>query len=327
MIQPTYQNGLRAESMSPLSGTLGASVYSLLQVTFNSELNTGSILGNIAVFEDLYGRYAGMESIRQNPKGFARIEGKYTYKDRVVSFAPESPFKHSTKYILAIREGGVKDIYGNAFVAEQAFHFITESDDVEPRVVITAPTSGTTMNRISEIRWTNAESSAYHLELSTEKTFETIAFSDTVKAFDGSAPTLYNPSIDFQDGMYYIRVRALKGLWSEPVQIFVKRVTDAVVTSEDLSDIIHQLEIDEVPLELLQSFPPEENYETPLGLQLCYFKFKGLVPFDELDMYNSTAEKILIDGSTEIPEDVPGEWIHVYSQKEDMTYIIYKLEK
>lgn len=327
MIQSTYQNGLRAENTIPESGTLGVSVYSLLQVTFNSELNTGSIVGNIAVFEDLTGKFVNMETIHKNPSGFARVEGKYTYKDRVISFAPDSPLKNSTKYIVAIKENGIKDIYGNPFVAEQSFHFVTESDDVEPKIDIISPERGIVSNQMPEIRWSNAGSSAYHIEVSRQETFETIAFADTVKVFSGTAPTVYKTNEELPDGMYYLRVRALKGLWSDPVQIFIKRITGAISASEDLSDIIHQLEIDQAPLEMLQSFPSEENYEAQLNLGLCYFKFDGYVPFESMDIYGSTVERLSINGDMNIPEDVPGEWIHVYSEKEDATYIVYKLEK
>ena len=328
MIQSIYQNGLRAENMDPLSGTLGASVYSLLHITFNSELNTASIVGNIAVFEDVEGKYVNMDSIRANPSGFPKVDGNYTYKDRVVTFTPSSPLKNSVKYIVAIREGGIKDIYGNAFVGEQAFHFVTESDDVEAKVTILSPKHGVVAEDVPDISWTNAGSSAYHIEISSQQTFETTAFVDTVKSVSGApARTEYSVGQSLQDGMYYIRVRALKGLWSEPVQIYIKKITGAITTSEDLSDIIDQLEIGEQPLELLEVYPRIEESGLPLSMALCYYRFDGFIPFEELDIYNSTMERVSLDGSTEIPEDVPGEWIHVYSTKEDATYIIYRIEK
>ena len=329
MIQSVYQGGLRVESAEPASGSLGASIYTLIRLTFNSELNTGSILNNVMVFEDPNGRYVDMDTIRATPALFPKIEGNYTYKDRVITFTPASMLKNSTKYIVAVKADGITDIYGNRTVAEQSFHFITEADDVEARVNITTPQTGQVCSQLPEIAWSTVGSTAYYIEVSRQQTFENTVFATAVpkNPETGLTPLSYRPDLDLPDGMYYLRVKALKGPWSLPVQIFVKRMTEALTSKEDLAEIIDQLNLEDAPAELLESFPPTNEANVSERLRCLYFKFKGYLDFEAVNLWDSSVEMLPAGSTTGIPEDVPGQWIHVYDNREDVTYLIFQIEK
>ena len=182
---------------------------------------------------------------------------------------------------------------------------------------------------LPEIACTSVGSDAYYIEVSSQQTFETTVYATVIKKVfaTGLTPNTCIPEIDLQDGLFYIRVRAMKGPWSEPVQIFIKKITAAITSQEDLSEFIQELDLNNMPLELLEVYPEQDDANLALSLGMTYFKFKGFIEFNAVDLFGSSVEMISMENDTGIPVEVQGQWIHVYDEREDVTYLIFQIEK
>jgi hypothetical protein len=137
------------------------------------------------------------------------------------------------------------------------------------------------------------------------------------------------PDITQKEGVYYIRIKAEGGKWSDVHQFFIKEITDAVVAAEDQSD---ELYLDEFladledEIEVLEMFPDNNSILNSLKTNIIYIKIKGRVdesrinlfecevvgePFDEED------DKAYEHGS------LSGSWSIVYDDTYDCTYLVF----
>lgn len=137
------------------------------------------------------------------------------------------------------------------------------------------------------------------------------------------------PDILQKEGVYYIRIKAEGGKWSEVHQFFIKEITDAVVAAEDQSD---ELYLDEFladledEIEVLEMFPDNNTILNSLKTNIIYIKIKGKVdesrinlseceivgePFDEED--DEAYEQGVLSGS----------WSVVYDDTYDCTYLVF----
>jgi MYXO-CTERM domain-containing protein len=67
----------------------------------------------------------GPSTIAIRASGGQPLDGIYTYNFNTVSFTPDAPFSPNTTFEVAIADGGVRDVMGNAFQGERITRFST----------------------------------------------------------------------------------------------------------------------------------------------------------------------------------------------------------
>jgi hypothetical protein len=137
------------------------------------------------------------------------------------------------------------------------------------------------------------------------------------------------PDIPQKEGVYYIRIKAEGGKWSEVHQFFIKEVTDAVVAAEDQND---ELYLDEFladledEIEILEMFPNDNSILNSLKTNIIYIKIKGKVDenrinFSECEIVGEAFDE---EDDEEYEQGVlSGSWSTVYDDTYDCTYLIF----
>ena len=332
MINNVETTKLRVNSIIPSKLSQNISTNTKVRITFNSDLNTSTIVNNISVLKDNELKYVDGDKL-VNDGAYEIVKGNVSYdKDsRTIIFIPNEQFDRSARYIISVRENAIQDILGNTMVEPFISTFFTESVSELPPVNIITPKHGTISNKFPIIEWELQENSdAYIIEISKEKTYEVLEFSKVIKAEDDNEieNKIDLSNLDFDDGLYYIRIRSINGIWSEDVQFFIKKTINsgAVVTEEDLPDEI-EFESMEEEFVILDYFPKENDLLVSEKINIIYVKILGKVDIKDIDVWESFVEGVLFD---EEDDDViiehgylNGTWSTVFDEEECVTYVIF----
>jgi hypothetical protein len=165
---------------------------------------------------------------------------------------------------------------------------------------------------------------------SVEYVKDNIELDENGEPIEGTYKIVFmTPDIIQKEGVYYIRIKAEGGKWSDVYQFFIKEVTDAVVAAEDQSD---ELYLDEFlsdledEIEVLEMFPDNNSILNSLKTNIIYIKIKGIV--DESRINFSECEIIGEPFDEEDDEEYEqglllGSWSTVYDDTYDCTYLIF----
>ena len=137
------------------------------------------------------------------------------------------------------------------------------------------------------------------------------------------------PDIVQKEGVYYVRVKAEGGKWSNAHQFFIKEVTDAVVATEDQSD---ELYLDEFladleeEIEILEMFPEDNSVLNSLKTNIIYIKIKGEISEKRFNLSECevVGEPFDEEDDEEYAQGVlTGSWSYVYDDVYDCTYLVF----
>lgn len=322
--------GLNVSSVSPSNGCHDVNVMSEIKICFNSDLNTSTIVGNFTILKDSNLEYID-ESSLNNPGLFEPVKGDVAYENKTIVFRPVEQFDKSARYIVCVRQEAIKDILGRTMVAPFVSTFFTESVATLPPVEITSPQNGIIADKIPVIEWLPQDgSSAYVLEISKEKTFEVLSYTTTLKESNGSVDTSVDIShLKLKDGLYYVRVKSINGMWSNETQFFIKEALEerGVVSVEDIPDTIEFEDNFEEEIVVLDYFPTEDEVQVSNKINVIYIKVLGEVSIDDIDFNESFLYGDLIDeedGGIMSPHGVVnGKWNVVYDEDNHESYIVF----
>lgn len=307
----------------PLPYDINIDINAGIQIQFNYDISTDSVNGNFTVLEDKNMQYVDSTSLK-NPNLFNVVDGTCTYKDRILYFTPKDALNKNTRYIVSIRglENGIKSITDTYMQSDYALIFITSLDEILPPCTIVSPIFGSISDNTPTISWQDINADSYIVEISKQPTFETL-YLNTI-----TSDISITPSIELDDGLYYLRVKASTGVWSDALQFFVNTIKQVPATSEDYVDNdIFDLINTTNEIEILDQYPHDNDIDIDQRLKCIYIKLKGNISLDDIDMNNTFIEGTLYDSDdSDLNSNMgylDGRWNVIYDTNEDASYIIF----
>jgi hypothetical protein len=152
---------------------------------------------------------------------------------------------------------------------------------------------------------------------------------DTMPVDDSYTMVFMIPDIVQKEGVYYVRVKAEGGKWSNVQQFFIKEITDAVVAAEDQSD---ELYLDEFladledEIEVLEMFPDNNSILNSLKTNVIYIKIKGRVDESRINLFECEIVGEPFDEEDDEEYEhgsLSGSWSIVYDDIYDCTYLVF----
>lgn len=320
--------GVRVLSISPSQRASNVNVNTHIDITFSSDINPASFQKNVVVLEDFNKVFKDVSSLKDYSK-FGVVKGSVSYKDKTLTFVPEKAFQTGMCYVVMLNDG-ITDVTGNKMAKKHISCFYTESVASYPQCKFVAPKYGCITDQVPEFAWENVASPSYIFQVSKVNSFELLLCNEIIVGNEVEDVIKYMPKKEiFQaEGIYFVRVKAENGDWSNVHQVFIKPITDAVVAEQDTPESINLedfLEGLEDPLEILEYFPAPGTINNTLKTNIIYIKIKG--KFDETKLrledsyvYGETADE---DHEEYSHYEVSGSWSVVYDAYFDVSYIIF----
>lgn len=321
--------GLRVLNISPNHQSSNVNVNNNIEITFSSDINPATFVKNIVILEDYNKIYKNINSLKDYSK-YSVVKGSISYKDRVLTYTPNEPFKTDSCYIVMLGDE-IADITGNKMIKKHVSCFYTESVASFPRCEIISPKYGSITNAIPEFVWKNQCSESYIFQVSKNNSFELLLYNKVIPGNKIEENMKHTPEFNAEEGMYYVRIQSENGEWSDTHEIFIKAITDAVIAEQDIPEMMHLdefLEGIQEPIEILEYFPSEDSINIGLKTNIVYIKIKGKVDEDRLHLEDCYVYGESFDEEHEeyAHETVDGTWTVVYDSYFDVTYVIFTPE-
>ena len=328
MIQDNVTYGLRVLGTHPTPHEVEVDVNTDIRIKLNSPINPKSIIGGFTVLEDLHWSFQSPEQL-SNREDFTVVQGAVAYKDETITFTPAKPFKTDTRYVFLLKANTIRNINGDALVEDYAGIFYSEAEETLPKAVFTSPKFGIISKETPDFEWVDQQATSYVLHISTSYTFDTLVYQTLIQGAHGR-PALaeHQPSVHLKDGLYYARVRAQSGHWSEPLQFCIDAIEQGLVSEEDFDDIafIESYFDDFSPtFDRETCFPKEEAIQINPRLAVCSMTFKGRIESSDVDwsetyLYGEPFDEEMEDDTSGYIE---GNWYLIYDEEEDVTHVLF----
>lgn len=181
-----------------------------IEVWFNHDLDRTTVTSSTVLLFDLANRKI--------------VRGTVVYAERKISFTPDQPLLSATRYQLVVLggDGGVKDVFGVPLAQSYRLEFTTSAEPESAVPVILEPAEQSVVSGSFVISWTHTGSDLYDVQVARDLLFEDIYWPLAGEGYavvyspDGTVASV-RPAKVFEDGFYFVRVRAKDGPWSEPV--------------------------------------------------------------------------------------------------------------
>lgn len=315
MINSIETLGLNVECMTPSPYSTNVDVNADIEVSFNSELDTDTIFGNIYVLKDKNRQIFGKPT-SINVKDFEPVKGSLTYRDRVVNFKPIGQLEKSTRYIVYIPKGSIRDFKGREGLTNYISFFDTDGFSTLPPCSVALPANNSVIDKLTSIKLEDIGSERYIIQISKNKDFENGVYDevvDTISITEGLS--------NIGDGSYYIRAKATNGIFGETSFFTVKTIPETLVSDDDESYIYQPIEEDD-GIQLVDSFPNGVNVHEKTNLM--YIKLDGIVPIENIDFYESGVFKKELTGEDEFDSDpIDGTYSIIHDELNNLTYVAF----
>lgn len=314
-------------SVSPKAYATDVGVSSSIQIEFDIDLDTRYINDNITLMT------ANNEI----------IEGRTSYRKKVVTFIPLEPLAKGTNFVLTIKgdgnledgvDEGIKSIIGATMAGSFVSRFMTEKTDMLPVPQIISPTNNTIIRKTPVFAWEPVEGALhYEVEISKSNTFSTKIF-PTVDSIRIANPTL-SPNVEMSDGIYYWRIRSVgginnKGAWSSVMQFNLTTEALGQIAAGDSAFVDATDDVTftgTMELEQIETFPKELEIFVPTNVANLYFRMLGDINLADIDVDSLQLEGVHVSGDfdDESHGRVPGK-ISFVKAGDYTTYIIFTPE-
>lgn len=338
MIKDNVTLGLRVQTLSPAPHSTDVDVNSEIKIHLNHEISPKSIVGSFSLVEDENWIFESVEQLKDR-QYFKTVTGAMSYQDRVLTFKPKQPLKEGARYVLLVKAGGLKTIDGQTLREDFVSVFYTECQATLPPAIIESPKFGLITSEVPTFTWIDQNATSYLFQISTSHEFEVLTFSELiVKTMGVCAKTSITPIVQLKNGLYYARVKASNGHWSEPHQFYIEGQTKTLISEEDFDESLFvedYLENDLFSTELVESFPRPDSVNTRLNTALVYGVFTGRLTVDDIDWSDTYVVGELFDdeGIDAVTHGVEseehgyleGQWYLIYDEERDQTYVLFDL--
>lgn len=319
--------GLSVITTNPQAFETNVNVNNAIEITFSGDVNKSTLNNSIIVLEDYNGVYNGVSSLKSIEQ-YNTVQGTVTYADRVLKFLPFQQLNIDMRYIIVLNNT-ILDITGNQLLKKFVFTFNTEITKSYSKTVISSPDFGAIVNTKPTIQWVSQNAPSYILQISKANSFEVLLYETFVVGDDSLSSMVHTPDYVYKEGIYYVRIKAEGGEWSEPCQFFVKIVTDAVVAMEDQSEEIYLdnfLKDFDDEIEILEMFPADNSVNISLKTNIFYIKIRGEILENRLSLPEFEVIGEAFDEEDDISYEngtLNGVWSFIYDNELDCTYLIF----
>jgi len=321
--------GLDVIQSSPAPYQTDVDVNVAIRLVFNGELNENTVIGNLYVLEDVDRIYEGDGEIDVTKYRF--VPGEMSQGDRVVLFSPSIPLTPGAVYIVYVPARSMKDILGKTLALPYIMYFSTEGEATLPPPQMVFPRPNQVTETVSAIVWKTLNADTYAIEVAKTPTFEHLTLSRLLlnPEPDGDGNISQDLSgVSLAEGLYYVRVRALKGLFGQPTQFFIKAEDRVPVSIDDseLRDIAEEIPQD---LEVLEFFPENGFSNVALNVKTLYVRLNRILTEDEANSIIASVTSTLSDESDdgEIPVhgEIIGTWNVINDAQRDESFVVFTL--
>lgn len=328
MINQNYTVGLQVETLVPAPFSNQVDVHSEIRVRFNSELIVKSIIGNFMVFEDVDWQYNPSQPTTLENK--VMVRGSVSYHDRCIIFKPAESLKPNARYVIFLKANGIQSITTDRLMAPFSSVFYTQIEGSLPAAKWIYPAHGEVFKKTPTFEWEDQQAHTYVWQLSRHERFDTLVEEQLISSglVNVSATPTYTPTTALEDGMYFVRVKALNGHWSETLSFYVQKHQEQFVNYEDANDqpYLEDYQIQAPPC--VTVYPKASDLQVSLKTGICYAVFEGRVEPNMIDWDQTFVFCESYDQTEELSEEEMypvGNWHLVYQTDQDLTYVIYEL--
>lgn len=316
----------------PLNDMRGIDINQIISIKFTHEVNTRTIDSNVFLLKNVNDVELDKDNFDINL--YEKVKIKKTYENRTIFLKPINQLDKNTEYIIHVTDqiqNSIDDFLFKSLIIN--FETSFEHEYKAPKII--SPEYGQIFRSEKVyVKFYNLESEpeAFEIELSTDKFFEDIIGKDVITNTHESVLS-YEFEGFLKEGSYYIRVRALNGLYSETKHFFYKENVENgnYLGSENQFDVSEDIvTIDE--LRLVETFPDDNFSNVSTNINIIYFKFYGKAVLGEFDINNSNVTGRLIDmndlynNQTDHGE-LEGNWEFIYDERTNHSYIIFNLNE
>lgn len=325
--------GLSLLECSPYNNQINVSTSSSINLTFNSDLETSSVIGNILILEDSKLLYVNEDSLK-NLGYFSILDTNISYNNKIVTLKPKDKLKPNTRYIIAIKKDSIKSITNKGLYRTYVSSFFTSSIETGDAINVVIPEHGSILDDMPEICWEHTDSEAIILQIAKDNEFKFIIYENIIRRTKDVMADTIKPNGEYEEGLYYVRVKSINGDWGEAIQFFIKKniKEKAKITDDDIVEDTVEFEEEEFSNELviLDTFPKPNSTMVSDKTNIIYVKVMGEISLNDIDLNRSFVYGGLFEEEDEekleAQEYVSGKWCVVYDEFEDASYIIFTPE-
>jgi len=295
-----------------------------IKVTFQRDMNVNTL--NTSTFQ-----------LEKN--NGENVEGSVEYKDKIAYFTPDTPLEPDTTYQVTLvgdsevedGEGeGIQDILDNSLYGNYTWTFTTAKSETIKAPQLEEPYNESYLeSNPIEFSWERPEGAVrFELQIARDRNFRTIVWPEDQSYISEEYIT---PDIEFKDGQYYWRVRAIDSRerpskWSPIWTFSINTLKKGKVTNEDPEE---PEVIDSgyaAPRELAEMFPDNHDSNIDLNLGAIVIKVLGEVDPDEVNENNFkiTGKALGYADDDESHGDVEGTISVFY--KDGLSHIVFQPE-
>ena len=328
MINQNYTAGLQVETLIPAPFSNHIDIHSEIRVRFNSELIVKSIVGNFQVFEDVDWQYNFSQPSTLENK--VMVRGSVSYHDRCIIFKPAEPLKPNARYVIYLKANGIQSITTDRLMTAFSSVFYTQVVGSLPKAILEAPFNGEVFKGIPTFKWESQDTHTYVFQLSRHERFDTLVEEKLISSGQSevSAPSNYTPEEMLEDGMYFVRIKALTGHWSETVSFYVQKHQEQFINYEDANDQPYLEDYQTTLPSCVYVYPDDASVQVSLKTSVLYAIFDGKLEPSDIDWGQTFVSCESYDETEEVSEEEVypfGKWHLIYQIAEDRTYLVYQL--
>lgn len=331
MIGLIDNHDLNVQYLYPSNYDINIPITSSVEVEFSNELNSSTILSNFVILEDINRIYKSPKDLEQ-VGSFNNVVGSVSYKNKRIVFTPTNEFKINSRYIICIKSNGLTDIESQTLKFDYISSFYTELVKTIDQCYILSPSPNAVSKSVPIVEWDKKDSDVYVVQISKQSTFETLVYDKFIIGEDANSCTHIVPIL-LNDGAYYVRVKALSGLWTEsPLQFYIRNIEQSPVTQydENTDDIFGLIKNSLKDYEILDVYPHDLDIQVnPLLKNICV-TVQGKVDIEDIDLTETYVEGTLYDDDdNDVAVDMgilDMTLFKVYDEEKDITSIIFSLE-
>lgn len=318
-------NGLVINTIHP-SNNETVNIDTIIQIHFNTELNTKTITNNVLVFKDTTYIYNEPEGITFSKDDLVKCSP--SYDNKTLYLKPKVKLTPGTKYVIYIKE--LKDVEGNV-LKNCLYKFFTSSLELK-QVEILKPKENNISIAIPDIVFKPIDNDlSYMLQISKTKEFNSLEIEKIINIENTEEDVTISLDNKLDDGIYYYRIKAFSNDFSEIRQFYIKSTgSDDILSNTDDEPIFIDDDMlnDDENVFIEKPFS-KSNLQIDTKLNYITFILQGKYSIDDIDIFESYIDYEPYDADDNITRDteVTGNWFVIYDELKDISTIIFKLNK
>lgn len=282
--------GIRVNNTLPSPYAMNVNLNSNIEIEFNTDIDTKTVLTSIYILKDTKRKYVGKD-LDITDENYVHIDCKITCREKTFIFKPKSQLEKNTRYIIYVNNEKVKGIVtGQKMLFPFISFFDTEGSQTFRPSGIILPEDNKVLDSVDKIQIEDVGSEMYLVQMSKTRNFDNIIFEEI---YDSN---VIEKEMNLGDGLYYIRAKALNGVFGKVNAFTIKTFHETLVSDQDSDEFFVYEEIED-ELENIENYPTGNDVSTQTST--CYMKFNKLLDRGDIDFSESNLTGTLSDSDDE----------------------------